>query len=155
MVRSYSIPIGITIFSGEIVNHDVEELNLGVSLNGATPSHHPFIDFIDGIFHYKYYQPSSYWGTPMTMETLPVFFWPFFVKIPRHQGPGTGARARYLGFQLPPGLKPSKKELVSLEHPMKNGWWLRKTYIFVRKTLRLKMPFGQRFGVLSQLLSEL
>ena len=34
-----------------------------VSQNGGTPSHHPFID---GIFPYK---PSSYWGTPMAMET--------------------------------------------------------------------------------------
>ena len=37
---------------------------MGVSTNGGTPSHHPFID---GIFPYK---PSSYGGSPMTMESL-------------------------------------------------------------------------------------
>ena len=34
-----------------------------VSSNRGTPSHHPFLD---GIFPHK---PSSYWGTPMTMDT--------------------------------------------------------------------------------------
>ena len=36
--------------------------NLGVSWNGGTPTH----PFLDGIFHHK---PTSYWGTPMVMET--------------------------------------------------------------------------------------
>ena len=33
--------------------------DLGVSIHGASPSHHPFLG---GIFPYK---PSSYWGTPI------------------------------------------------------------------------------------------
>ena len=38
--------------------------HVGVSINGGTPSHHPFLD---GILPHK---PSSYGGTPMAMETL-------------------------------------------------------------------------------------
>ena len=43
------------------------ETHMGVSWNRGTPSYHPFSI---GIFPYK---PSSYWGTPMTMET-PTWF---------------------------------------------------------------------------------
>ena len=41
---------------------------MGVSINGGTPVHHPFLD---GISPYK---PSSYWDTPMTMET-PIYIY--------------------------------------------------------------------------------
>ena len=36
--------------------------DMGVSINGGTPSHHPFLD---GIFHSK----APIWRSPMTMET--------------------------------------------------------------------------------------
>ena len=36
---------------------------------GGPPSHHPFLDA-----DFPYYKPSSYWGTPMTMET-PICHW--------------------------------------------------------------------------------
>ena len=38
------------------------ETRVGVSINGGTLSHHPFIDGFPMISPYK---PSSYWGTPI------------------------------------------------------------------------------------------
>ena len=37
-------------------------LVIGVSINGVSASHHPFIDS-------DFPLPSSYWGTPITMES--------------------------------------------------------------------------------------
>ena len=55
-------------------------IHLGVSINGGTPSYHPFLD---GIFPYK---PSSYWGTPIygSLSTRIYHLFPqiFIVKLP-------------------------------------------------------------------------
>ena len=43
--------------------HIIHIIHMGVSINGGTPSYHPY-------FHRSFpYKPSSYWGTPMTQET--------------------------------------------------------------------------------------
>ena len=42
--------------------HEISHLGISF-LMGVALNHHPFLD---GIFYYK---PSSYWGTPMAMET--------------------------------------------------------------------------------------
>ena len=47
--------------AGKALSNQID--HLGVSINGGTPSYHPFLD---GICPYK---PSSYGGTPMAMET--------------------------------------------------------------------------------------
>ena len=55
--------------NSDIIRH----LYGGFLSHRGTPSHHPFLD---GIFPYK---PTSYWGTPMTME-IPIPPIPIYIS---------------------------------------------------------------------------